>query len=309
MRLLSLLVLFFSLNLKAELACRVKPFGLLTSSNLSVLNGNFNDPQTADLLIKEAIAANRITSDDSEMMFIYQNTNEYKSFRGSDTQGSMLVSGNIYLKNYSVGHSLDRASNKVLANGKIVIYPNTNYDRLGHLFTPTSIYGDHFIEEQKFPFQQESNRLLQLSKELFSLKNTGLVDRSSKAKITLMGDNYSDIQVFTVSGEQLKDIREVNFANIPREATVIINLKAPKKLAELSGFMDLGLNPRKTLFNFEPSSEYTIHIHNIEVPGTIIAPSARVFFSTGLVRGQIIAKDFIGSGQINLDPFDGCLPK
>lgn len=308
MRSILILLIFTSMNLKAEVICRKKPFGLLTAYNLSVLDGNFNDPKTADSLIKDAISSNRITKSDDELMFIYQNTNELKSFRGSDTEGSMLVSGNMYLKNYSVGHLLDRFENKILANGEVYIYPDTNYDRLGHLFTPTSIYGNQILRRQNFPFKQESKRMLQLSKDLFSLKNTGTVLRIQKSIIYLRGDSKSSVQVFTIEGDLLKDSRDLDFQYIPKDATIIINVIAPKTIAEVTGFIDLGFNQRKTIFNFDSRSEYTIHIHKVEVPGTVLAPSAQVFFSTGLIRGQVISRDFIGSGQINLDPFEGCLP-
>jgi choice-of-anchor A domain-containing protein len=294
-----------------------KVLGPMSEFNLSVLESDFNEPAHSDHLISMALAGGRIIASTETMHFtpyyFVDRNRSYRVFRGSDTQGSLLVAGDVYLKNYSVGHSVPRAATKVTAGGKIQVLNDQNTDPYAYLFAATSIHGgaSKLSPHTRFDFDSAKTYAQELSRNLYRLPPNGkaLIGFPYPARSVLVGDGRSRLQVFQIKASDLGHrIRtELFFQSIPSEATVVINVIPDVAMTQLTGNFDLTHQRSELLINFytDEGQDYDLHVHKIQVPGSILAPNATVFFSTGLLEGQVVAKEFVGAGQVNWVPFQG----
>jgi choice-of-anchor A domain-containing protein len=157
-----------------------------------------------------------------------------------------------------------------------------------------------------FDFAVESLRLRLLSTRLGGLAPTGTA--SSFAKLLMLrGDRSSPIQIFSISAQQLRSARSLHLLNIPRNATVIINISGQHADVSHIGMAIPGWLHGRVLFNFFEA--LSLDCTAVALKGSVLAPFAELTNSSGIIFGSVIVDVWHGSMNVGHEPFIGTLPE
>ncbi len=223
----------------------------------------------------------------------------------SDTEGKMAVARNASLANYSVGDKLPPNSGDVLIVGRRLNFYS------GRIYHGNIVYGE-FIDTTHWnsadgDIRQDNVIDFAAAKVYFNSLSIQLSAETVNGTSTfewghlkLTGTN-SGLNVFSVSCE---DITAANNFTIdaPSGSLALVNVSGD--LLEWSGGYNLvGIEPSNVIFNFYEADD--IKIQGIHVKGAILAPFATLDFPTGLISGQVIAFNILGTGQFNILDFAG----
>ncbi len=111
--------------------------------------------------------------------------------------------------------------------------------------------------------------------------------------------------VFSISAATFAKTRLIH-VNVPSGSTLLINL--PDGAYVDSNIQDItGATPEKTLWNFPTATSVQLH-GTANWPGTIVVPFGAVDLGYKHIAGSIIANTITGTGEIGMNPFNGCLP-
>jgi len=236
----------------------------------------------------------------------------------SDTEGKVAVGHNAELSHYSVGDKLQPNSGDVLIVGRKLTYHS------GRVFNGNVVYGrfidstnwnlaDHGIRKATvIDFRAAKQYLKNLSNQISVLAETG-VDSMIFTHLKLVGHDPS-LNVFNVSVEDINN--STNFTiNVPENSVTLVNIVGAHRdtVDWRGGFVvngDSGLsdpNYKNLLLNFH-KTKY-IHISDIGILGSILAPWATLDYPHGVIRGQVIVKNMFGSGQFNNVQFTGSITR
>ncbi len=223
----------------------------------------------------------------------------------SDTQGKAAIGGYADLQKYSVGYELPPNSGDVLVVGNhltfisgAVINGRAVYQNF--ITTTTQFTADSgIVKDSVIDFEQARTHLQNLSNQLSALVSTDTVmDEYNHVEL----DGHNDtLNVFNVDGALVSNANNFTI-DAPNGSTVIVNILG-KNVTMKGGFDVTGTTIDKVLLNF-PQAD-TIHISNINVMASILAPNSVLDFPSGVVNGQVIVRCFYGAGQMNINLFDG----
>ena len=229
----------------------------------------------------------------------------------SDTEGKLAVGHNAELSNYSVGDKLDPNSGDVLIVGRKLTYHS------GRIYNGSVVYG-RFIDSTRWnladqgirkdtviDFRAAKRYLKDLSNQISVLAVNGM-DSSQYTHLKLVG-NDPDLNVFKIDAANLS--KSTNFTiNVPENSVTLVNIVGDSvnwsggfEVNEDKGSSDP--NYKNLLLNFN-KTKY-IHISDIGILGSILAPWATLDFPHGVIRGQVVVKNMFGAGQFNHVVFDG----
>ena len=236
----------------------------------------------------------------------------------SDTEGKLAVGHNAELSNYSVGDKLPPNSGDVLIVGRKLTFHS------GRVFNGTVVYG-RFVDTTNWNLADQGIRkdtvinfraarryLKDLSNQISVLAETG-VDSMIFTHLKLVGTD-PNLNVFNVSVEDINN--STNFTiNVPESSVTLVNIVGAHRdtVNWSGGFVvngDSGLsdpNYKNLLLNFH-KTKY-IHISDIGILGSILAPWATLDYPHGVIRGQVIVKNMFGSGQFNNVQFTGTITR
>jgi len=113
------------------------------------------------------------------------------------------------------------------------------------------------------------------------------------------------LNIFFVDGNDLSAANNMSI-NVPSGSVVLVNINR-NNLSWSGGLSITGTTKGNVLFNFYKAKN--LAIHNIDIRGSVLAPFAKVNFSTGVINGQMVAKFLEGAGQFNNTQFIGNLPQ
>lgn len=194
---------------------------------------------------------------------IYSGSN-VSNFSGGSTTGSIYASGNVNLtQQFTPGGSVNPGS---------VYSPISNHTQISDYFTSTA-------------------------SQIASLGNTTTV---SEQWGLLTVNTTTGINVVSLSSAQLNSAWgfEVNGAS---DAILLINVTGENATLNSTNFSyNGGIASSDVLLNFAEATSLDLSGGNTV---NILAANADVNFATGLVTGNLIAKDLQGSGQVNLGHF------
>ncbi len=233
----------------------------------------------------------------------------------SDTEGRLAVGHDAELSNYSVGDKLPPNSGDVLVVGRKLIYHS------GRVFNGSVVYGN-FIDSTRWnladqgirkdtviDFRAAKRYLKDLSNQLSVLAETG-VDSMIFTHLKLTG-NDPDLNVFNVDVEDVNN--STNFTiNVPENSVTVVNIIGDS-VSWSGGFVvneDNGIsdpNYTNLLLNFNHTKN--IHISDIGILGSILAPWATLDYPHGVIRGQVMVKNMFGAGQFNNVVFTGTITR
>ena len=111
------------------------------------------------------------------------------------------------------------------------------------------------------------------------------------------------LNVFHVSGTDLSSANNVQI-NVPNGSVVLVNIDGTN-VSWSGGLTVSGTSVSNVLYNFYQATSLTIQ--GIDIRGSILAPFADVNFVSGVINGQMIAKNFGGAGQFNTGQMNNAL--
>jgi choice-of-anchor A domain-containing protein len=142
-------------------------------------------------------------------------------------------------------------------------------------------------------FHDVEEHFVGLNTRTCGLADTGYF-QSDKSSLTAVRGN-AQTEVFTLTSDDIPGVKSLDFSGISGSASVIVNFKAGSDVN--FGFKQIVPNGRHVLFNFCGTN--TITIANIQVDGSIMAPTAAINGQGGVVEGQVVARSYSGSTQFN----------
>lgn len=248
--------------------------------------------------------------------FFYGNAKNF-----TDIEGRLAVGGNLtasasigYRVPYgSKGPSLVVGGNVKLGGGDIFNGPTTNVDtnigdgpitgyekKIGYgVYGGTSkSAGYHDLRKQTgvVDFAAAKTQLTKLSTDLSKLSNNGTVEKPW-SDTNLVGDKKSDIQVFTLKGN---DIGTLKLQDVKEGAHVVINVLGTGTVnvtgAQLGQFESLR---DRLLFNFVNADRVNF---GARAYGTFLANNADITGS-GHLEGNLIANSLSSAVEIGYEPY------
>ncbi len=160
--------------------------------------------------------------------------------------------------------------------------------------------------ELPFGFEQESSRFRLLSTRLGGLAPTGTASTCA-AVLTLRGSGTNPVQIFNISAQQLRSASSLHLSDIPRNATVIINISGEHTEVSHIGMAVPGWMRGYILFNFFEATSFDCTA--VALNGSVLAPLAELTNNSGIISGTVIVKSWQGSMNVGHEPFIGTLPE
>ena len=254
------------------------------------------------------------------------------SLQGSDSQGALAVGGNATLRDYSVGATLPNSQgtrdvlvvggNLTFTNGAVQ-NGNAVYGGSGTLTNVVFPQGGSARQGSVLDFNAATTQLRGLSASYATLASNGTASVQNGV-LTLSGSSPT-LNVFTVAGNAVAGARSITI-NAPSSATVLVNIDGTTGGFTNASFTLNGVDTSHVLYNFYQTTALTLQ--NVAIQGSILAPSAAIDFTAGVINGTLVGASFNGggqsntgqansgqansgqanTGQSNTGPFTGCLP-
>lgn len=223
----------------------------------------------------------------------------------SDTEGRLAVGRNAELASYSVGDKLPANSGDVLVVGRKLTYTS------GRVYNGNVVFGS-FIDtthwnladgtirqDSVIDFAKAELYLNNLSNQIAALTVTGS-DTLEYGHLLLTGTNPV-LNKFYITAEQVKNCNDF-LIDVPANSVALVNVSGDSVIWQ-GGFTVKGATNENILLNFF-EAEY-LKISGIDLRASILAPRADLDFPTGLISGQVVARNITGSGQFNNAKFLG----
>jgi len=233
----------------------------------------------------------------------------------ADTGGQIYVGGDTVLSAYTIGAQLSQS----YGGRDDLVVGGTLEFKSGECAHGNIVYGndDSVIDSSAVNSLTEFNELYQDADRFdfagaFQCYNTrqltycGHHDTGLTLKegvnMHMIANGYNrHVEVFSVTCEELAAVNSLIFDNARYEhTTMLINVHGD----DCSLHHTHNWDPQYIVFSFCEATTLQLKDNN---DGAILAPNADVT-SSGMVNGQIVVKSFIGDGQQNYFPFEGCLP-
>lgn len=260
---------------------------------------------------------------------------------GGEIEGKLAVGGNLVLQKsgYTIGSSgggslvvgpsntSDSWANNDFSDDNLIIAGDVSGDQsnyiggdaiiggsiLGSTVIGRSFSASNFTQSGVgasnvgIDFNFANYQLGQKSSDLTSRTVTGTFS-VSYGEYTFIGDGVSMLQVFNVDDNLVG--WELNFENIPADATVIINIAGATRTINISGYIT-GAYREHVVYNFHQATNVTL---KGEVDGTVLIPDpASETTIAGNVHGRLLtAGDVLHSGsgvEVHNYPFAGNIPE
>lgn len=234
----------------------------------------------------------------------------------ADTQGRVVVGGNAYFGNYSIGEILEADASRLdLIVGGSLQFPSgavlngaASYGTTAEVTQAASFFGG--LTQRPAPIDVPAVRsyLTSLSDRLAALQpnSAALFNPNENARFeTVLAGHDPLINVFSITGETLERTHTLRIS-APASSTVLVNVSGSAAAFHSKGLFVEGVNASRILYNFAEAT--SLYIGEIQIEGSILAPRADVLFPAGLVIGHLISQSLYGQGQNNKATFWGCLP-
>jgi choice-of-anchor A domain-containing protein len=249
------------------------------------------------------------------------NLNDYNLFLtgdwngGHDVVGKVAAGGNITLDNFAVGSGLAETDieNVLVAGGNLnmtngAVYGNAYYGGSTTADQTVTFMRGALSQGSPVNFAARGNELRNVSSFLASLPANGTTTRENWGGIYLQSSGQT-VNVFDVNASEFNGAVFFNI-DAPAGSSVVVNIRGAS--ATFGGFgmyFTGGINQNGVLYNFVDAT--SISAQGFGFWGTVLAPSADVYFSNGSFDGGFYAQSFTGNaeGHINpLTPFQACRP-
>src|SRR6478736_4239222 len=208
--------------------------------------------------------------------------------------GALAAGGDITLTNVSTNWTASQpigmmAGGKVtLANGSIS--GDVTYGVQSTIPQTISISGTK--SQQPFDALDAFENLTEVANLIANESTSGTV-QSSNGSLVLTGTNTA-VNVFRVSASVLRQSTSLQL-QVPNGAGAIVDVTGGNVQLQNTGISLLGATPATILWNFARAK--ALGISSVGIPGSILAPLARVTFDSGSINGTVVARSFTSAGS------------
>lgn len=231
-----------------------------------------------------------------------------------DVQGRLAVGGDLSVHGTSIGSRVPRDSTQpsLLVGGRILAFDSGSI-WAGEQHNSFGLYrsGKHdsvpaYLDLRQsvalgVDFDAERDALSFLSWQLRTTPATGRVSKQY-ATVTLTGSNQA-VEIFNLQAEHVAGSQDLALQNIKADAYLVLNVAADTLRSARMGITMTALKGRhqKVLFNFYDAQ--VLHLSNVQVWGSVLAPYACVCRSNGHIEGSVIADSWDSAMEIGYAPF------
>ena len=249
--------------------------------------------------------------------------------RGSDIEGAAAAGGNVTLDHFLGGQgpidtrALPRTNGTpdVLIAGGNLAFPSGAIENGNAVYAGSATLGDVAFSAgaalriaPPLDFAAAATTLAGLSGYYAGLPANGTTRAQRDGAIALSGTNRR-LNIFSVPGAALAHAYLLTI-DAPVGSTVLMNVDGASGGVTNATVTLNGVAADHVLYNFSQATALTIH--GAYLPGSILAPSATITFTVGLIEGTLVGRSLadptgdtlrqLNSGQTNTPPFAGCLP-
>jgi choice-of-anchor A domain-containing protein len=237
----------------------------------------------------------------------YEHMSVASNVKTNPAIGDLVVGGNLNFIEGSVGY-LKNNTDPLYQKGSIYVGGTSYLDRVGY---GSLAYGN------PIDFQAAQSYLTQSSVAWGALNPNGTVTQNllgnGSYEIILTGYD-PHLNIFNLNGADVMKANAGSFSiNTPPGATVLVNIDGSVSAMQNFGFFF----PEKPYpeFDWDPYILYnffqaiSLTFGQIEIHGSVLAPSAGVQFSDGHIEGQLIAMSLTGTGEAHDEFFIGQIPE
>lgn len=231
-----------------------------------------------------------------------------------DVKGRLAVGGDLAVHGTSIGSRVPKNSPlpSLLVGGSILAFDSGSI-WAGEQVNSFGLYrgGKHesvpaYLDLRQsdaleVDFDAERDALSFLSWQLRVAPTTG---RTSKqyATVTLTGSNQP-VEIFNLLAEHVVGSQDLALQNVTNDAYIVLNVASDALRSARMGITMTALKGRhqKVLFNFYDAQ--VLHLSNVQVWGSVLAPYACVCRSNGHIEGSVIADSWDSAMGIGYAPF------
>jgi choice-of-anchor A domain-containing protein len=231
-----------------------------------------------------------------------------------DVKGRLAVGGDLAVHGTSIGSRVPKNSPlpSLLVGGSILAFDSGSI-WAGEQINSFGLYrgGKHesvpaYLDLRQsdaleVDFDAERDALSFLSWQLRVAPATG---RTSKqyATVTLTGSNQP-VEIFNLLAEHVVGSQDLALQNVRNDAYIVLNVASDTLRSARMGITMTALKGRhqKVLFNFYDAQ--VLHLSNVQVWGSVLAPYACVCRSNGHIEGSVIADSWDSAMGIGYAPF------
>ncbi|MCF8306606.1 MAG: choice-of-anchor A family protein [Ignavibacteriales bacterium] len=221
----------------------------------------------------------------------------------SDTEGKMAIGRDGFFSNYSVGDRLPSSggTEDVMIIGQNLTFVsgsvsggNVVYGSGSNLPADmVSIIDGTARRDSVIDFEAAEIYFNELSVSLKAYEANGEVEIINSGLVLTGNDPF--LNVFSVEGTLLDAAVELSIS-VPNGAVVLLNISG-ESMNWNGGHTVSGTAISNVLYNFYDATD--LKIQGIDVRGSVLAPKATLDFPSGVINGQVIAKNILGTGQFN----------
>jgi choice-of-anchor A domain-containing protein len=256
---------------------------------------------------------------------------------GPDVEGRAAIGGDLVItgaytfadKNASAkGAEVIVGGNVTAANGAIKVHGGTEFSQ-GQLVYGGTISGTlgsgtaTKTSNSGIDFNAAFTQLTKLSEQLSKSTTPTVIDRNKQDNVitfTPSASNPSNVYVIDINQQDLSfGLLKIDNKNIAKDALIVFNVKNPTNATSVDfkiGQMDLGKDistskfinganqsaiDKHILFNFYGVTDLQL---SSGIYGSILAPTANITSSSGVVWGHVIANSWKGNMQMNWAPLN-----
>ncbi|MEN9489862.1 MAG: hypothetical protein RJA63_311 [Pseudomonadota bacterium] len=231
-----------------------------------------------------------------------------------DVRGRLAVGGDLAVHATSIGSRVPKESTQpsLIVGGRILsfdsgsIWAGEQNNSFGvfrgdkHDSVPSYLDLRH-SRGLEVDFEAERDALSFLSWQLRVAPVTGRVNKQY-ATVTLAGSNQP-VEIFNLLAEHVAGSQDLALQNVKADAYIVLNVASDALRSARMGITMSVLKGRhqKVLFNFYDAQ--VLHLSNVQVWGSVLAPYACVCRSNGHIEGSVIADSWDSAMSIGYAPF------
>ncbi|MEZ6141870.1 MAG: choice-of-anchor A family protein [Zavarzinella sp.] len=232
-------------------------------------------------------------------LFALESINVYNS----DIGGRVAVGQNANINNYGLGHELTNSNG---TRDDLIVEGNLTFNN-GQVFNGNIVYGGaaslNSIGVPNGTVRQEAGVVdfaaaqaeLEQTSDIFCAETPNGTTRFTRRVLTLAG-NHPTINIFEVHASQLETAHSIILL-VPPGSDVLINVRGLDVDIHNLGLHFRGADCDDILWNF--CSAETLDMSAVDWQGSILAPRTDVRFDNGQMHGTMVARNYVGNGQLH----------
>jgi choice-of-anchor A domain-containing protein len=227
---------------------------------------------------------------------------------GADVEGRMYVAHDAYFPSYAIGTRMtpdpERADlvvgNNLYFGGGAV--PNGKVSYAGVLERGDASTLGGYRCESVVDFPAVEAEMTADSAKLAALAPNGTT--KTGLEVVFTGADPT-LNVFEAQAVELESMTSMTIS-APATSTVIVNIRGENVSLHDFGFALVGVAREHVLYNLPDAT--SLRMSGVGIQGSLLAPYVDLVFANGNIDGQLVVRNFSGSGESHPKYFTGCLP-